>query len=57
MTDKQPEYYVTISDEGGHVEERMGPFTSERKAERVKAGVDINLDHWNYVAEVDICWD
>jgi hypothetical protein len=42
------DWYVEIVEtETGKVEKRMGPM-SERKAEKVEDGANINLDHENY---------
>jgi hypothetical protein len=47
------EYYVQIinCNEFPNIEKTIGPMT-ERKAEKVKDGVDINLDHENYVTRI-----
>ena len=43
------EYYVDIMrfENDGELVERMGPFT-EKKAEKVDGGVNINLNHEEY---------
>lgn len=43
-------WYVEVThDVTGEVVKRMGPFT-EQRAQRVLAGVSINLDHERYTA-------
>jgi hypothetical protein len=45
-------YFVEIIErESGNVETRMGPM-DKRRAERVKQGADINLDHDNFVVKI-----
>lgn len=54
MTDSQPtsDYYVEIvQHEDGDTLERRGPFT-ERRAEKVDNGLNINLDHERFYTRI-----
>jgi hypothetical protein len=42
-------YYVEIVDyETGEVVKRFGPVPTERQADRVEGGIEINLNHEKY---------
>ena len=46
-------YEVTISeDKSGDVVERMGPFATMSKAERVQMGANMNLNHEKYTVRL-----
>lgn len=50
MSKSQSRWFVeiwahTTDRETGKPEERKGPFASERQADRVDGGMNINLDH------------
>lgn len=50
---KKTGWYVRIvRDETGEVASEMGPYASERHADRVAAGASINLDHDRWSAVV-----
>ncbi len=51
MTERH--YVDIIAFEGEQRVKRMGPFTSERKARKVCAGAEINLDHENYFIRIE----
>lgn len=46
-----PHYVEVVSYETGKVEERRGPYP-ERRAEKIAAGMDVNLDHERYYTRV-----
>ena len=46
-------YVDVIAFKGEERIRRMGPFTSERAADRVDRGVNINLDHDLYFTRID----
>lgn len=54
MSDK---YAILICKEGDHKDERMqvmGPYNSEREAERIARGVEVNMsDDWYVI--IDAC--
>ena len=41
-------YVEVVSYETGEVVKTLGPYASERLAEKAQDGVDANLDHENY---------
>ncbi len=50
---KAKEFYVEIREiKTRKVEKRMGPFASERMAEKCDRGANINLDHARYFTNI-----
>lgn len=47
------EFYVEIAEKKTHkVIEKIGPYSSERMAEKSERGVNINLNHDEYYTDV-----
>jgi len=56
------DYYIeVISFDSGMVEKQLGPYTSERMADKAMSGVDRNLNHELFYSQVipedDICFE
>lgn len=48
------QYYIKIvSYESGETVKEIGPYASERSADRGEAGVNVNLDHERFYTEIE----
>ena len=45
-------YYIEIRSAKGELVKRLGPYPTERAAERAERGVNINLNHGEYYTVV-----